>query len=81
VGNTIGDYDEAVKLSHLSLEMVPSSAGYLDTLGRCYYTKGDFENAVKYQTEAVKFSPYSGQIRRQLELFQKALAAQDAKAQ
>jgi tetratricopeptide (TPR) repeat protein len=80
VGNTIGDYDEAVKLSHLSLEMVPNYAGYLDTLGRCYYTKGDFQNAVKYQSEAVKFSPYSGQIRRQLELFQKALAAKDAKA-
>lgn len=80
VGNTVGNYEEAVKLSHLSLEMQPNYAGYLDTLGRCYYTKGDLENAVKYQSEAVKFSPYSGQIRRQLALFQKELAAKGAKS-
>jgi len=80
VGNTIGNYDDAVKLSHLSLEMQPNYAGYLDTLGRCYYTKGELENAVKYQSEAVKFSPYSGQIRRQLALFQKELAAKGAKS-
>ena len=79
VGNTIGNYDDAVKLSHLSLEMQPDYAGYLDTLGRCYYAKGDLENAVKYQTEAVKLSPYSGQIRRQLDFFQKQRAAKDAK--
>lgn len=75
VGNTFGDYAEAVKLSHLSLEMRPDYFGYLDTLGRCYYAKGDFQNAIKYQTLALKGSPYSGQIRRQLELFQKAQAA------
>jgi tetratricopeptide (TPR) repeat protein len=79
VGNTIGNYDEAIKLSHMSLEMQPNYAGYLDTLGRCYYTKGDLESAVKYQSEAVKLSPYSGQIRRQLELFKKDLAANGAK--
>jgi tetratricopeptide (TPR) repeat protein len=78
VGNTIGNYDDAVKLSHLSLEMQPDYAGYLDTLGRCYYAKGDLENAIKYQTEAVKLSPYSGQIRRQLDFFQKERAAKDA---
>jgi tetratricopeptide (TPR) repeat protein len=80
VGNTTGNYDDAIKLSHLSLEMQPNYAGYLDTLGRCYYTKGDLENAVKYQSEAVKFSPFSGQIRRQLELFKKELAAKGAKS-
>jgi tetratricopeptide (TPR) repeat protein len=80
VGNTLGNYDDAVKLSHLSLEMQPDYAGYLDTLGRCYYAKGDLENAVKYQSQAVKFSPYSGQIRRQLEFFQKEQAAQGAKS-
>jgi tetratricopeptide (TPR) repeat protein len=75
VGNTFGDYDEAVKMSHLSLEMRPDYFGYLDTLGRCYYATGDLENAIKYQSLAVKGSPYSGQIRRQLEFFQKEQAA------
>lgn len=76
VGNTFGDYDEAVKMSHLSLEMRPDYYGYLDTLGRCYYAKGDLENAIKYQSQALKRNPYSGQIRRQLEFFQKEQAAQ-----
>jgi tetratricopeptide (TPR) repeat protein len=80
VGNTIGDHNEAVKLSHLSLEMKPDYAGYLDTLGRCYYTKGDLENAVKYQTQAVQRNPYSGQIRRQLNFFLKEQAAKSQPA-
>lgn len=73
VGNTIGDYDEALRCSHRSLELRPETAGYLDTLGRCYYAKGDFENAVKYQSRAVELEPHTRQIARQLELFQKAL--------
>jgi hypothetical protein len=47
----------------------------LDTLGRCYYAAGDLENAVKYQSQAVKLDQHSGQMRRQLEFFQKELAA------
>jgi tetratricopeptide (TPR) repeat protein len=51
------------------VEIRPNYAGYLDTLGRCYYAKQDLANAVKYQSQAVKLNSYSGQIRRQLELF------------
>lgn len=75
VGNTEGDFDEAVRCSQRSLELRPNRAGYLDTLGRCYYAKGDLENAVKHQTKAVELEPHSGQIQRQLELFQRALKA------
>jgi tetratricopeptide (TPR) repeat protein len=75
VGNTFGNYDEAIKRSRQSLELRPNYYGYLDTLGRCYFTKGDLANALKYQTLAVKGNPYSGQLRRQLELFQKEAAA------
>ena len=78
VGNTYGDYNEAVKLSQRSLELRPDYAGYLDTLGRCYYAAGDLENAVKYQSQAVKLDQHSGQMRRQLEFFQKELAAKGA---
>jgi tetratricopeptide (TPR) repeat protein len=73
IGNTEGDYEEAVRLSRKSLELRPNTAGYLDTLGRCYYAKGDYENAVKYQSRAVELDPHSGLMRRQLELFQRAL--------
>jgi tetratricopeptide (TPR) repeat protein len=79
VGNTFGDFDEAVKMSQLSLEMRPDYYGYLDTLGRCYFAKGDFENAIKYQSQALQRNPHSGQIRRQLEFFQKEQAAQASK--
>lgn len=75
VGNTIGNYDEAVKLSRKSLELRPNYAGFLDTLGRCYYAKADYLNAVKYQAQAAKLNFYSGQIRKQLEFF-----VQEAKA-
>jgi len=75
VANTFGDFDEAIKLSHKSLELRPAYPGYLDTLGRCYYAKGDLAKAVKYQAQAVKLNGYSGQIRRQLELFVKEAKA------
>jgi hypothetical protein len=58
-------------MSHKSLELRPNYAGFLDTLGRCYYAKGDLVNALKYQSQAVKINPHSGQIRRQLEFFKK----------
>lgn len=74
IANTEGDFDEALRCSRLSLEYMPDAAGYLDTLGRCYYAKEDYANAVKYQSRAAELDPHSGQIRRQLELFQQALA-------
>ncbi|HJN65210.1 MAG TPA: hypothetical protein QF761_03330, partial [Pirellulales bacterium] len=77
-GNTLGEIDaqlaeQAILYSHKSLDIRPDAAGYLDTLGRCYYAKGDYENAIKYQTEANHLAPHSGLIRRQLEMFQQAL--------
>ena len=78
VANTEGDYDEALRSSQRSLELRPETAGYLDTLGRCFYAKGDYKNAVLQQSRAVELDPHSRQILRQLEFFQKALkAAQD----
>ena len=74
VSNTEGDFDEALRCSQQSLELRPDTGGYLDTLGRCYYAKGDFANAVKYQTRAVELEPHTIQIKRQLELFKTALA-------
>jgi tetratricopeptide (TPR) repeat protein len=80
VGNTEGDFDEAVRSSRASLEIRPEAGGYFDTLARCYYAKGDYENAVESQRKAVKLEPHSGQIVRQLELFEKALAESREKA-
>lgn len=75
VANTEGNYGEALRCSQRSLELRPDTAGYLDTLGRCYYAKGDLENAVAVQSKAVELEPYTAQIRRQLDTFQQALEA------
>ena len=78
VGNTVGDYDEALRCSNKSLELRPDTAGYLDTLGRCYYAKGDLKNAVKHQRLATKLEPHSQQIQRQLDFFLKEMEATDS---
>ena len=76
--NTNGDADEAIKCSLQSLALLEDRSGFLDTLGRCYYAKGDFANAVKFQTRAVALEPHSPAMVAQLELFQKALQEQEA---
>ena len=74
VGNTEGNVEQALRFSQESLRLRPGTPGYLDTLGRCYYRFGDYENAVKFQRQAVRRDPHSGQLLRQLELFESALA-------
>ena len=76
IGNTEGDFEEALKYSRKSLELDPDAGGYYDTLGRVCFGKGDYEDAVKYQTKAAQLDPHSGLIRKQLELFKEALAKQ-----
>jgi tetratricopeptide (TPR) repeat protein len=90
VANTEGDIDEAIRCSHKSVELTRAAAvaagdfkrigGLLDTLGHCYYAKKDYENAVKYQTEATKLDPHSQVIRRQLNVFRQALVEQQRDA-
>jgi tetratricopeptide (TPR) repeat protein len=84
ISNTEGDYQQAIRYSHRSLELIPAGSGeasgasFLDTLGRCYYAAGDIENAVKYQRQAVAKVDYMQVMQRQLALFEKALAEKQA---
>jgi tetratricopeptide (TPR) repeat protein len=80
IANTEGDLDEALKFSQESLKIVQKTpeaifftGGYLDTLARVYYARGNYAAAVKIQTHALELEPSSGQIAKQLELFKKAL--------
>ncbi|MEO8496538.1 MAG: hypothetical protein ABI614_15840, partial [Planctomycetota bacterium] len=73
-------YQKAVACSRKSLELVPDSWAYQDTLGRCYYAAGDYQNAVRFQKLAVAQAPYMQQMQRQLKQFEDALAASAAKA-
>ncbi len=77
VANTDGDLQAALESSLRSLELMPDDPGYLDTLARCYYAVGELQQAVKHQRRAVEREPGSGQIRLQLELFEKALREQE----
>jgi tetratricopeptide (TPR) repeat protein len=76
VSNTSGDYEHALQCSQRSLELLGEEAGYLDTLARCYYALGDYAAAVKHQRRAVALEPHTGQIRRQMELFETTLKEQ-----
>ncbi len=79
VSNTVGDFQKAIACSQRSLELVPDSWPYQDTLGRCYYAAGDYEKAVHYQKLAVAQAPYMQQMQRQLKLFEDALAESASK--
>ena len=72
VGNTEGDLDEALKASRTSLQLRPGTAGYLDTLGRVHYTRGEYLEAVQVQQQAVALEPHSQPLVAQLELFRAA---------
>jgi tetratricopeptide (TPR) repeat protein len=79
VANTEGDIDEAIRLSHKSIELARAGGetkrvgGLLDTLGHCYFAKKDYANAVKYQSEALEIDPQTAAIGRQLKVFRAAL--------
>jgi hypothetical protein len=73
IANTEGDFDLALQYSHKSLEIMPDTASYLDTLAHCYAAKRDFKNAVHYQTRAVELEPHTMQIQRSLKRFQAEL--------
>lgn len=66
---------EAVNLSRRSLEFFPSQPAYLDTLGRCYFTAGKIEDAIKMQERALSASPHDRQMKLQLAEFKAALTA------
>ncbi len=76
LANTDGNADEAIKYSVRSLELMPDRAGFLDTLARCCYAKGDFAAAVQHQSRAIALEPHSPTMRAQLELFTTALREQ-----
>jgi hypothetical protein len=79
IANTEGNQQKAVEYSLKSLELAPDDPSYLDTLGRCYYAVGDYENAVKSQRKAVELAPHYRVMQRQLALFEEALAKQTAR--
>jgi tetratricopeptide (TPR) repeat protein len=84
VSNTEGDFQKAIRYSQRSLELNKhgegGAASFLDTLGRCYFAAGDYENAVKYEREAISKNDYLQVMKRQLAEFEQALVKQKSSA-
>jgi tetratricopeptide (TPR) repeat protein len=72
VGNTFGDFDDAVRRSEESLELWPGNPGYLDTLARALFARGDVEEAIRRERQALESDPHSGALNRQLQEFEAA---------
>jgi tetratricopeptide (TPR) repeat protein len=74
IGNTEGNFDEALRFAQKAVELEPDEGGYYDTLAQVYFAMGDHEAAVKQQTKAAQLLPYSPQIASRLEVFKRWLA-------
>lgn len=74
IANTRGDFDKAVRYAERAVDLAEKDAlpGYLDTLGRAYYAKGELETALKHQRRAAELDPHTQQLQRQLAEFEQA---------
>jgi tetratricopeptide (TPR) repeat protein len=77
IANTEGDYPKAVRYSRRSLELMPDTPSFLDTLGRCYYSAGELEKAIEAQQQAIALVPHMQVMQRQLAEFEQALAKKE----
>jgi tetratricopeptide (TPR) repeat protein len=78
LANCDTNIEEAIYLSQRSLEFDPEVHTYLDTLARCFFAAGRFEEAVRYQTKALKGAPHNRSMKSQLAEFQTALEKRQA---
>ncbi len=84
ISNTEGDYKKALDYSLQSIELTShdptQTAAQLDTCGRCYYALGQYDDAIRMQKRAIKLTPHTPSMERQLQLFEEAKAKQEANA-
>jgi len=73
MGNTQGDLKEALEMAKKAVELAPENDAYLDTLAHVYYARGDYANAVRYQSQAAEINPHSGLIVKELKAFRAAM--------
>jgi tetratricopeptide (TPR) repeat protein len=75
VANTTGNKEKALKYSLESLNISNDSAK-MDTCARWYFAVKDYDNALRMQKLALKQSPYSPPLLRQLKLIEDAIENQ-----
>ena len=76
VANTVGNKEKALKYSLESLDISNDSAK-MDTCARCYFALNDYDNAMRMQKLALKQSPYSPPLLRQLQLIEDAIESSE----
>ncbi len=72
VSNTTGDYEKALISSEQSVKLRPNDAGLIDTLARCHFALGDIDEAIRWQTKAVRLDPHLPPLQRQWDEFKAA---------
>jgi tetratricopeptide (TPR) repeat protein len=75
LAGTNRDLSTALEASQKSCALDPGKAGSLDTLARCYYKVGNFEEAIKIQKKAIAMEPYLREFKRSQDEFTKAAAS------
>jgi uncharacterized Ntn-hydrolase superfamily protein len=61
---------EAAKKAHA---LAPEDANIMDTVAEAFYAAGNYEEAVRWETNALKIEPENTFFKKQLEKFRKAL--------
>lgn len=61
--------DEAVQMSQKAMQLAPDNAAYLDTAAEASFRAGKAEQAVKYETQALKLMPGDEFMEKQLKRF------------
>lgn len=79
--NDPAELQEAIVASKHSLALQPDEPAFLDTLGRCFYAAGEYQDAVEHQRRAVAQEPHLEVMQRQLETFEQALAKEKTRDQ
>jgi Flp pilus assembly protein TadD len=78
IGNTEGDFDEALRCAQKAVELRPESGSLMDTLAHVYFARGERQKAVETQERAAELEPHSALILGQLDYFRKALEEAEA---
>ncbi|MEM7561014.1 MAG: tetratricopeptide repeat protein, partial [Planctomycetota bacterium] len=71
LGNCERDTEDAVSLAERAVALAGEEPAYLDTLGRCYFSAGRYDEALATQSKAVRLQPSNRLMVAQLEEFLK----------
>ena len=71
LGNCERDTEDAVSLAERAVALAGEEPAYLDTLARCYFSAGRYDEALATQSKAVRLQPSNRLMVAQLEEFLK----------